>query len=161
MFNLPTDLLLDLLVAVLLVATIFFCVLLDRRLKALRSGQDGLKAIIDQLNTATARAEMSIGQLKQVSGDADTGLNDQLRQARLVSDELSVMLASGNKLADRLSGERPSGAMVHDEPKIVPLSKTKTGAASLSPILSEPLEPAEQLESGLNQTLLDALKKAR
>lgn len=161
MFDLPTDLLLDLLVAVLLAATIFFCVLLDRRLKALRSGQDGLKAIIDQLNTATSRAEMSIGQLKRVSGDADTGLNDQLRQARLVTDELSVMLASGNKLADRLSGDRPSGAMAPDEPKIVPLNKNETGAASPSLIRSEPLEEAEQLASGLNQTLLDALKKAR
>ncbi|MBL4864552.1 MAG: hypothetical protein JKY63_06665 [Rhodobiaceae bacterium] len=49
MWNIPTDLILDALVAILLAATIFYCAMLDRRLKALRSGQDGFKAIIDQL----------------------------------------------------------------------------------------------------------------
>ncbi|MEQ9247964.1 MAG: DUF6468 domain-containing protein, partial [Nitratireductor sp.] len=71
MMNIPTDLLLDGLVAILLGATIFYCAMLDRKLKALRSGQDGLKQTIDQLNTATARAEISISQMKQVSDQLD------------------------------------------------------------------------------------------
>ncbi len=169
MFDIPTDLLLDGLVVVLLGATIFFCVILDRRLKAMRSGQDGLKAIIDQLNTATARAELSIGQLKQVSGDMDAGLNERVRQAQTVMDELSVMVGSGQNLASRLDeGRFGRGRLVDDEPRAVPQEDRKIvpldDRASLQgKLVSEqpPEKPAERLESGINKSLLDALKKAR
>jgi uncharacterized protein DUF6468 len=168
--DLPTDLLLDGLVAVLLAATIFFCALLDRRLKALRSGQDGMKAIIDQLNTATARAEVSIGQLKQASGEIDSGLSDQVHRARAVADELSVMVASGANLANRLDDERPSRSTSRPEDsferKVVPLAQNEgqvsdhfAHADEISP--NGEAKPAEQVENGLNKTLLEALKKAR
>ena len=157
--GIPTDLLLDGLVAVLLVATIFYCALLDRRLKALRSGQDGLRHTIDQLNTATSRAEVSITQLKQMSSEFDSELAKQVRDARTVTDELSVMIASGNSIASRIGGGRrsdPVGARQEPETrlreKFVPM-----------PPVEPPLTPAAagRLEDGLNKTLLDALKKAR
>lgn len=169
MFDIPTDLLLDGLVVVLLGATIFFCVILDRRLKAMRSGQDGLKAIIDQLNTATARAELSIGQLKQVSGDMDAGLNERVRQAQSVMDELSVMVGSGQNLASRLDeGRLGRGHLVDDGPrvvlqedrKIVPLDD-RASLQGKRVSAQPPGKPAERLESGINRSLLDALKKAR
>ena len=65
----PIDLLLEGLVAVLLVVTVGYCFVLDRRLKALRDGQDGMKEIIRELNKATERAQTGIAQLK-ISGDA-------------------------------------------------------------------------------------------
>lgn len=172
MFGLPTDFLLDGLVAVLLVATIFYSALLDRRLKALRSGQDGLRHTIDQLNTATARAEVSIGQLKQASGEVDSGLSEQVRRARSVADELSVMVTSGNKLADRLSGEIPGST---SRPRrVVPLAtRSEPSPAPAKTAGPEDRFDAKQgqrapaadgtssLETGLNKTLLEALKKAR
>ncbi|MEQ9146367.1 MAG: DUF6468 domain-containing protein [Parvibaculaceae bacterium] len=172
MFGLPTDFLLDGLVAILLVATIFYSALLDRRLKALRSGQDGLRHTIDQLNTATARAEVSIGQLKQASGEVDSGLSEQVRRARSVADELSVMVTSGNKLADRLSGEIPGSSS--GPRKVVPLAtRAEPSAAPAKTARPEPRaesrpaqrstasDGASSLETGLNKTLLEALKKAR
>ena len=169
MFDIPTDLLLDGLVVVLLGATIFFCVILDRRLKAMRSGQDGLKAIIDQLNTATARAELSIGQLKQVSGDVDTGLNERVRQAQIVMDELSAMLVSGQNSASRLEekrldrgrlAEEGPRAVLQEDRKIVPLDDRALLQGKLATAQSREM-PTERLESGINKSLLDALKKAR
>lgn len=161
MIDIPTDLLLDGLVAVLLGATIFYCAMLDRRLKALRSGQDGLKQTIDQLNTATARAEISITQMKQVSGTLDDGLGQQMRDARSLADELSVMVASGNKVAGQLgtghrgiaaSSPMPAMFKAQDREKHVPMPSAEPG-----------ITPADagRLEDGLNQTLLDALKRAR
>ena len=159
MMNIPTDLLLDVLVSVLLAATIFYCAVLDRKLKALRSGNDGLKQTIDQLNTATARAEVSITQMKQVSGGLDNGLTQQMRDARSLADELSVMVASGNSLAGRI-GERNQSASIASSAPGAPRPRDKF--APMPP--AEPaLTPADagRLEDGLNQTLLDALKRAR
>ena len=157
--NIPTDLLLDGLVAVLLAATIFYCAVLDRKLKALRSGQDGLKQTIDHLNTATARAEISITQMKQVSGELDSGLAKQVRDARSLTDELSVMVASGTSLASRLGERAPSRSMTPAvEPALRPREKfapVPPADAALTPV------DAGRLEDGLNQTLLDALKRAR
>ena len=161
MMNIPTDLLLDGLVAILLGATIFYCAMLDRKLKALRSGQDGLKQTIDQLNTATARAEISISQMKQVTGQLDDGLTQQMRDARTLADELSVMVASGNKVAGQLGTERsrvsrsapiPAALKPREREKHVPMPSAEVG-----------MTPADagRLEDGLNQTLLDALKRAR
>ncbi len=161
MMNIPTDLLLDGLVAILLGATIFYCAMLDRKLKALRSGQDGLKQTIDQLNTATARAEISISQMKQVSGQLDDGLTQQMRDARTLADELSVMVASGNKVAGQFGTERsrvsqpapiPAALRPREREKHVPMPSAEVG-----------MTPADagRLEDGLNQTLLDALKRAR
>ncbi|PCJ71788.1 MAG: hypothetical protein COA62_04260 [Rhodobiaceae bacterium] len=160
MWNIPTDLILDALVAILLAATIFYCAMLDRRLKALRSGQDGFKAIIDQLNTATARAEMSIGQLKQASGEAGSGIIEQHEKARAVADELSVMIASGNNLADRLSQDRSFEPKM-DRTDRVSLQAEEKVVSFIADTAPKPATPAKELESGLNQTLLEALKKAR
>ena len=160
MWNIPTDLILDALVAILLAATIFYCAMLDRRLKALRSGQDGFKATIDQLNTATARAEISIGQLKQVSGDAGSGISEQHEKARAVIDELSVMIASGNNLADRLSQDRSFEPKMDRNDRALPQAEKKVVSFIADPA-PKSAAPTKELESGLNQTLLEALKKAR
>jgi len=157
--SIPTDLLLDVLVSVLLAATIFYCAVLDRKLKALRSGQDGLKQTIDQLNTATARAEVSIAQMKQVSGGLDNGLTQQMRDARSLADELSVMVASGNSLAGRI-GVRDQSASVASAAALAPRPREKFAPTRSTEAALTPAD-AGRLEDGLNQTLLDALKRAR
>ncbi len=101
---LPIGLLLEGLVAILLVMTVVYCFILDRRLRQLRSGQDGLKELIGGLNSATERAQGSVAQLK-IAGDAAGGdLRDVVTKARALSDELSVMIEAGNNIADRLAG---------------------------------------------------------
>lgn len=161
MMNIPTDLLLDGLVAILLGATIFYCAMLDRKLKALRSGQDGLKQTIDQLNTATARAEISISQMKQVSGQLDDGLTQQMRDARSLADELSVMVASGNKVAGQLGTGRPRAAAAAPTPAALKPRQRETQVPIASAEIGMTPADAGRLEDGLNQTLLDALKRAR
>lgn len=109
-------LLLEGLVALLLVVTVVYCVLLDRRLRALRDGQDGLKSIIEGLDAATSRAQMSISELK-TSGDRLTNdLSGRVAKARALTDELSIMIDAGNSLADRLdAGRGKAGATSETE----------------------------------------------
>jgi len=109
----PIDLILDSLVAVLLVVTASYCFILDRRLKELRSGQDGMKEIIRALNQATEQAQSAIAHLK-ISGDAaGHDLRETVSKARALADELSLMLESGNNIADRLEGSA-SQAMIQN-----------------------------------------------
>ncbi len=165
MFGLPTEFLLDGLMAVLLAATVFYCALLDRRLKALRSGQDGFRQTIDQLNTATARAEVSIAQLKQASGTIDETLNVQIREARILAAELARSVQAGS--ADlAVAGKRPARSPEWVAEALKAAAKTASSEeAADRPAMAEKYEddtpPQEVLETGLNQTLLDALKRAR
>ncbi|MEQ9520094.1 MAG: DUF6468 domain-containing protein [Parvibaculum sp.] len=166
MFGLPTEFLLDGLMAVLLAATVFYCALLDRRLKALRNGQDGFRQTIEQLNTATARAEVSIAQLKQASGTIDETLGVQIREARILAAELARSVQVGN--AEPVSNKRPARSAEWVADALKAAAKTRDQTATQH----EPQEetssqdryedvPQAALETGLNQSLLDALKRAR
>jgi len=106
----PLGLLLDGLVALLLVVTVIYCYQLNSRLRALRSGQDGLKDLIRGLNTATERAQAGIAQLKVAGDAAGNELKESITRARAMADELSLMIEAGNNIADRLEGHAASGS---------------------------------------------------
>ena len=66
------------LVAVLLVITIGYCMLLNKRLKRLKADEHSLKATIGELITATEIAERAIGGLKHTVRDVNENLGSQL-----------------------------------------------------------------------------------
>ena len=85
----------------LLAVTLIYCIVLERRLAAVRRGQEGLKSTIGELNTAITNAGASMRALKATaSGAADT-LDERLARARSVIDELSLLTASGERIAER------------------------------------------------------------
>ena len=99
-----TTLLLDLLVAALLSATIFYCWQLNRRLVVLRGGHDELRLLIENLNDATRKAQAATQDLKVSSDMVGTRLGAQVAGARALVDELQLIVDAGNTLADRVSG---------------------------------------------------------
>jgi len=93
----------DALVAVLLVLTISYCVLLNRRLKLLKADEQSLRATISELVTATEIAERAIGGLKLTVHECDMGLGERLRKAERVSIEIDRTIVAGKDLLNRLS----------------------------------------------------------
>ena len=87
---------------ILLAATLGYCILLERRLAAVRKGQEGLKTHIGELNMAIAGAGASLRALKAAAGEAAATLDERLKRARLHIDELSVLTASGERIATRM-----------------------------------------------------------
>lgn len=138
------------LVAVLLLVTVGYCYVLDRQLRALRSGQDGLKAIIEGLDAATARAQASVSDLRTASNAVGNDLRDQVAKGRALADELEIMVDAGNALADRLEGTRTAKPM-RDAPRVVPK------ATVLESDDEEPVEGSKNWE----ESLLKALREAR
>ncbi len=87
---------------ILLAATLGYCILLERRLAAVRKGQEGLSRTIGELNMAIAGAGASLRALKSAAGEAAGTLDDRLKRARLHIDELAVLTGSAERIADRI-----------------------------------------------------------
>ena len=91
------------LVAVLLLLTIAYCMLLNARLKRLKADEHSLKATIGELITATEIAERAIGGLKHTVRDVNENLGNQLTSASQMSQQLKKQLAEGDNVIRRLS----------------------------------------------------------
>jgi Domain of unknown function (DUF6468) len=92
----------ELLLSVLLLATICYCAVLERRLSALRKGQDGLRDTIGSLNAAIVAAGESMRALKASASGAAQTLDERMTRARGMIDELSLLTSSGERIADRI-----------------------------------------------------------
>jgi hypothetical protein len=102
------SLIVELALSGLLLATIGYCAVLERRLSALRKGQDGLKETIGDLNAAIVNAGVSMRALKATAGGAAENLDERLARARGLIDELSMLTSAGDRIADRI--DRTAGA---------------------------------------------------
>jgi chromosome segregation ATPase len=102
------------LVAVLLLLTIAYCMMLNKRLKRLKADEQTLKATISELITATEIAERAITGLKVTVQECNTGLGQRLRSAEQVSGEIARQISAGtdvvNRLAQIVSVTRPPDA---------------------------------------------------
>ncbi|MGH6671057.1 MAG: DUF6468 domain-containing protein [Xanthobacteraceae bacterium] len=99
-------LIIESLVAILLIFTIGYCMLLNRRLKLLRADEGALRATIAELVTATEIAERAIAGLKITARDCELGLGERLARAERVSADLDRKLSACNDT----SGYSPQGA---------------------------------------------------
>ena len=91
------------LVAILLMLTIGYCMVLNSRLKRLKADEHSLKATIGELITATEIAERAIGGLKHTVRDVNENLGNQLTSASQMSQQLKHQLAEGDNVIRRLS----------------------------------------------------------
>lgn len=112
------DLAVEGLVAVLLVLTIGYCMLLDKRLKRLRADEANLRATISELLTATEIAERAIVGLKETASDCDKTLAQRLREAEFFSQEIGRELGEGEKLLNRIIRITTAARAVPEEPVV-------------------------------------------
>jgi hypothetical protein len=123
--TLPTNLTfyLEVGLELLLALTLVYCVILERRLAAVRKGQEGLKRTIGELNMAIAGAGASLRALKSAAGEAAHTLDERLKRARLHIDELSVLTVSGERIAQRMEGAASTPRVAREIPDM-PLPST-------------------------------------
>jgi hypothetical protein len=96
------SLLVEIGLSVLLLATIVYCAVLERKLSALRKGQDGLKDTIAKLNESIVAAGSSMRMLKSTAAGAAEALDERIARGRSIADELSILTASGERIAERM-----------------------------------------------------------
>jgi chromosome segregation ATPase len=124
------------LVAILLLLTIGYCMLLNSRLKRLKADEHSLKATIAELITATEIAERAIGGLKHTVRDVNENLGNQLNSATQLSQQLKKQLAEGDNVIRRLSrivvAARPAPEPEPDAPKISAAQAVAAAAQAFS-----------------------------
>ncbi len=135
------------LVTILLMVTIAYCMLLNKRLKRLKADEHSLKATIGELITATEIAERAIGGLKLTVRDVNENLSTQLTAATEMSAQLRKQLSECDHVVRRLSritgAARPSTAAstpvteatAEPAPEPAPVSNAKGGRGGGAGIL--------------------------
>jgi hypothetical protein len=125
-------LLLDLGLAAMLAVTIFYAVLLNRRLAHLRSDRSELEKVAGGIEGTLTRAEQSVGGMK-VSTEA---LTERLARAETLSDDLRFLIERGESLADaleeRVRSARPTVAApaTKPQPTVRTSAPTRSGTAN-------------------------------
>ncbi len=96
------EIVLETIVAILLIVTVVYCYVLNKRLATLRNSQDEMKQLLNDFAVAMQKAEISVAELRNASLEIGDKLNARVTAARALSDELNVMVNSGEDLANRL-----------------------------------------------------------
>ncbi len=92
----------DVIIAVLLVATIFYVLRLSVYLKAFKDNREQLQSVISVLSTQIERAEKSVEGLHSAADEAGHDLQARLNKANAMFDELDIVVQTGDALANRL-----------------------------------------------------------
>ncbi len=141
--------------AVLLAATLWYAIRLERRLGVLRRDNAALEALVAGFNEATTRAEASTSRLRSAAEGAGRQISEQVEGAGRLRDDLLFLLERGEQLADRLDTVvREARGMVGGAP---------AARSTLPPMPTPPsVEPeAPRVRSQAERDLLQALRAAR
>ncbi len=84
----PVTIVLESVLAIMLGACLFYFWRLDRKLNALRTGQDGIRAAAAELVQATTQAETAVRALKLAAAEAGRDLQARINDAKRDSRSL-------------------------------------------------------------------------
>lgn len=146
----------EIIVAILLVLTIAYCIVLNKRLTRLRADEEVLRATIAELITATEIAERAILGLKATAAECEKTLGSRLAAAEERSAELDRKIAAADDVIRRTGalGGRPDGQApvasapapfsrppVHPQSYGFPAAPADAGYAQLAPAELAPPAP--------------------
>ncbi|MGX5774703.1 DUF6468 domain-containing protein [Methylorubrum zatmanii] len=118
----------DILVAVLLVATIVSSVKLSQRISKLKADESALRSTIGDLVVASATAERAIAGLRTTLDECDRTLAERLGTAERYAADLSAHVEAGESVINRIAA-------------IVGQARTATAPAAQAPAAAAPLRP--------------------
>ncbi len=138
-------------VAILLVVTIGYCVILNARLKRLHGDREALGKMVADLVQATTLANAAVGELKRAALDADQQLKERIGQAEKLEVTLATQVTTGGQLVEKIAritaAAKTSSAI---EAKVVEPPKPATRPAA--PVERvENFEPNNRLQAALQQ----------
>lgn len=103
MFGLPFGVFVESLVALLLMVTIGYCVVLNSRLKRLHADRNALRQMVADLVQATDLANAAVRELKSTANETELTLNARLEEAERFGIELANHVAAGQAVMERIA----------------------------------------------------------
>jgi hypothetical protein len=137
MTNMNMGMAIEVVVAILLVLTIVYCAVLNRRLTRLRADEEILRATISELITATEIAERAILGLKATASECERSLGGRMLAAEELLSTLDRRLSAGNEIVKRIgaivgaAGAREAAPAAAAVNHVVPEVHREAGASSL------------------------------
>lgn len=138
----------DLLVAILLVATISSSIVLSRRITRLKADESTMRRTTEELMRASESAERAIAGLRSTLGDCDRTLAERLRTAERYAADLAAQVEAGTNVMTRISrvvqssrkltalreegAAEPPPPRPGDGPNVVSLDATAAAAQALA-----------------------------
>lgn len=141
MSELALKLLLDISVACLLVATIYYCTKLNKRVKMLQDSKSELAQLIRQFDESTQQAMGSINEIHKASKKINENIQAKLDKANYLADDLAFMIERANKTADRIEQQITGGRQAVTASAKAELSGSAASPASVAPRRSREPEP--------------------
>jgi hypothetical protein len=93
---------LEIALVILLAATLFHAVRLERALGVLRRDRVALQELIVGFNASTQQAEVGIERLRGAADGAGQQIAHQIDRAASLKDDLALLVERGDRLADRI-----------------------------------------------------------
>lgn len=106
--NFPVSTILDLSILALLAGTVFYALRLSAQLKVLKDSKSDLEQLVSNLSINISRAHEAIQEMQDVAGTSGQELQDLIRDAQDLSQELQIITESGNNMADRIENAATS-----------------------------------------------------
>jgi chromosome segregation ATPase len=134
---------LEIVLVVLLGATLFQAVKLERALGVLKRDRASLESLVVHFNTSTHQAENGIERLRAAADGAGRQIESQLTQSVTLKDDLAYLTERGEQLADRLDVlVRAARPLTQDRPAATAETKGPKGGNQVERNLMQALRLA-------------------
>jgi chromosome segregation ATPase len=169
------SLIIDGLLILLLLVSIYCAVRLNKRLSILRSDKSNLEKLIQQFEVVTEKADASLSGLRRTADQVKNDLDDATAKSQGMRDELAFLIERADLKAERLA--KMSSPTINSLPEGQKKSMTNSSPLSSGANLYEPLLNGSQLErkqdyqdesveiniseSEAERDLMNALRKVR
>lgn len=107
----------DVLLAILLCTALLFGWRLEKKLKALKNGQEAFAQAVRELDGAARRAESGLAQLREATDEAHDSLHDRILKARELKTQLDGQIARAERLGPVAPPRQAAREAVLDLPK--------------------------------------------
>lgn len=134
----------DLLVAVLLVASITSSLRLSRRMAKLRADETAMRATIGELLVATDTAERAVAGLRATLAEGERTLQERLRDAERFSNRLAAQVEAGEAVMARVARVREATRAVAAQAGLAPELPPRSEGGGVRDTLQAAQEIAER-----------------
>lgn len=152
---------LELLLVTLLVVTSVWCVLVYRRLAALKADRAALGAFVDALDAATARAERTVHEMRSAGAAVTAAVEAHEAALEKRREELDRLVEAAQRMSRRLDELLGRSARLAAEFRTrKDMLVSAAGASPREPAASAPPEPVAEEASARPARTVDALLEA-
>lgn len=137
--------------AVLLMAVIVYCRILNTRLRVIQDSKSELAKFVREFDAATTRATETIVEIQKASQRINENITMKLEKANYLADDLTFLIEKATKISNGLrAGETTPRPTLRPAPPVAPKIEVET--------VTPPAETSGKLRSRAEKELLEALK---